>query len=317
MIQMLVGDIGGTNARFALADLMGTGEVILHDIEKIPTASHADFESALSDYLGRIGGRPALASFALAGPVVNGSVRLTNCDWDVSAVAIRTRFGMDARIVNDFAAMARGVLAQGPEAFETLIPGTPYLGAPVVVLGPGTGLGQALVFPTQGDWTVLPTEGGHRAFAPRSDEERAVLAWLQARYGYISFERVVSGMGLENLYQALCALRDQRAVFHLAPDISAAAVSGADACAMAAAHMLAMILATFAGDAVLSTGARGGVYIAGGVAEHLSPFLRGQAFAERFHERGPMSPYLANVPVLRSLDGHAALMGAAYLMAQA
>jgi glucokinase len=320
--DILVGDVGGTNARLARARFLADGGVELSAIARKPVASatqkgFASLEAALADWVTSAEAPiPRHAVFALAGITGADEVRFTNSDWVVSASGLKARFGFDSvLLVNDFAAQARAVPALGPDDVEVLHPGVSVAGAPVVVLGPGTGLGQSILVPDgHGGWIVLPTEAGHQAFAPLDARERAILEAVAAdhRAGYVSFENLVSGAGLATLYATLCTLNNRPARLVDAREIGPAAVSGDDPMAVEAAEVLALALATFAGDAVLACLARGGCVIAGGVAEALAPFLRTPAFLARFKEHGPISHQFETLPLSRVRDPFAALKGAAF-----
>jgi glucokinase len=314
--RILVGDVGGTNARLAVATVYPDGAVVLGETRRKKVADHADLEAVVHvvrDELKADGETiPDHAVFALAGPTGAESVHLTNANWTVSSASMMARFGFDSvTLVNDFAAQARAVPATAADRFEVLKDGVAVKDAPIVVLGPGTGLGQALVMPVAGSWQVIPTEGGHQAFAPVSEREQAILALLQRSVVYVSFETLVSGPGLDRIYRSICALDGIGIRLAGAPEIGPAAVAGDDPAAVEAAEILSLCLATFAGDAIVASGARGGCVIAGGVSEALAPFLRHPRFVERLTAKGPMSPYFDSIPVRRARDGFAALTGAA------
>lgn len=318
---ILVGDVGGTNARLARAVINADGSVSLSGVDRKPVASKSargfsSLEAALADWMEQHDGPvPRRAVFALAGVTGADEVRFTNSDWVVSASGLKERFGFDSvMLVNDFAAQARAIPALLPDEFEVLRDGVPVPGAPIVVTGPGTGLGLAILVPMpDGEWQVLSTEAGHQAFAPRDEREMAVLqAIMPGKGGYVSFEHLLSGSGLALIYETLAKLTGQPARLSGAPEIGPAAISGDDPVAVQAAETLALALATFAGDAVMASGARGGCVLAGGVAEALAPFLRTAEFQERFASRGVMSHYFDRLPLRRARDAFAALKGAAF-----
>jgi glucokinase len=315
-IKVLVGDVGGTNARLAVATVFGDGAVVLSETRRKKVADHANLDAVVQAVGAEIeadGERlPDHAVFALAGPTGAESVHLTNADWTVSSAALKTRFGFSSvTLVNDFAAQARAVPATAADKFEVLKDGIAVADAPIVVLGPGTGLGQALVMPLGKGWRVIPTEGGHQSFAPVSEREQAILALLGRSQDHVSFETLVCGPGLDRIYRSICVLDGIGIRLSGAPEIGPAAVAGDDPAAVEAAEVLSLCLATFAGDAILATGARGGCVIAGGVSEALAPFLRHPRFIARLTAKGPMAPYLGPVPVRRARDSFAALTGAA------
>ena len=294
--------------------MIAGGHVELTDVARMPVATFSSLDDAVEAWRREGHDLPQTAVFALAGPTGADEVRFTNSDWVVSAARIKARFGFaSVTLVNDFAAQARAVPANRPDEFETLIDGVAKPGAPIVVLGPGTGLGMAVLVPSGGDdWAVLPAEGGHQAYAPVSPRERQILDHIAKTQAYVSFENLVSGLGLDRLYHAIAELDGRPARLKGGGEIGPAAIAGDDPCAIEAVEIMTLSLATFAGNAILATGALGGCVIAGGVAEALAPFLRTQAFRDRLLQRGPISPFLNAVPVRRARDSFAALEGAAF-----
>jgi glucokinase len=311
--DILVGDVGGTNVRLAVARVNQSGHVDLAHVSRLPVATFPSLNEAIEAW--KQGGRqlPQTAVFALAGPTGADIVRFTNSNWVVSASETQHKFGFGSvTLVNDFAAQARAVPANRPDEFETLIDGVAVAGAPMVVLGPGTGLGMAILMPDGNDWRVISTEAGHQAYAPCSPRERQILEHVSKTLPYVSYENLVSGLGLDRLYHAICALEGKPARLKGGDEIGPSAIAGDDICAVEAVEVMMMSLATFAGNAILSSGAKGGCVIAGGVAEALAPFMRTQAFKERLTARGPISGYFNGIPVRRARDSFAALEGAAF-----
>jgi glucokinase len=314
---VLVGDVGGTNVRLAVARVNGDGHVDLTHVSRMPVATFPSLGEAIQAWQANGRTLPQTAVFALAGPTGADEVRFTNSDWVVSATAIKNQFGFaTVTLVNDFAAQARAVPANRPDEFETLIDGVATPGAPIVVLGPGTGLGMAILMPQGNDWQVVSTEGGHQAFGPCSLRERQIFEHVSKTLSYVSYENLVSGLGLDRLYHAICALDGKPARLKGGDEIGPSAIAGDDLCAVEAVEVMMLSLATFAGNAILSAGAKGGCVIAGGVAEALSPFLRTQAFKTRLTSRGQISSYFDNIPVKRARDAFAALEGAAFFAPQ-
>jgi glucokinase len=311
--EVLVGDVGGTNVRLAVARQNENGHVDLSHVSRLPVATFPSLNDAIEAW--KAGGRtlPETAVFALAGPTGADEVKFTNSTWVVSASATKHRFGFKSvTLVNDFAAQARAVPANRPDEFETLIDGTPIAGAPMVVLGPGTGLGMAILVPDSDDWQVISTEAGHQAYAPCSPREREIFAHVAKTMPYVSYENLVSGLGLDRLYHAICALENKPARLKGGDEIGPSAIAGDDLCAVEAVEVMMLSLATFAGNAILSSGAKGGCVIAGGVAEALAPFMRTPSFKARLTKRGAISGYFDGIPVRRARDAFAALEGAAF-----
>ncbi len=314
----MVADIGGTNARFALTDLRHATPHLSHQ-RSLASAEFASLQHAAEHYLESVGERPSRAAIAVASPGGIDEIRLTNRAWSFSRSELQKSLGLDALdVLNDFGAVAWAVPAIAPADVVTLhgMHGAPLSG-PVTVLGPGTGLGVALL---TGDaargWNVVETEGGHVSFAPLGEEERQVASWLNARFDRVSNERLLSGTGLSHIHAALASgdefssALDQRATFRDPGAIVDAALAGHDLIARRALARFCAILGSVAGDAALMHGART-VMIAGGIVPRFIPFLRSSAFRERFLAKGRMAAYLESATV--GIITHAApgLLGAA------
>lgn len=308
--DILVGDVGGTNVRFAIARRQN-GRIVADSFEKLAGDAFGAFDDALGAYLDKTNARLDRACFAMAGPVQHGEVTLTNRGWHVSEQALKNRFGFfDVRLINDFTAMARSVPEHGSDAFERVLQGTSEPEAPVIVAGPGTGFGVATLFHDCGNWHVLNGEGGHIAFAPRTDLEFQLARILMKRFGYVSNELVASGMGLEPVHEAFCEIFG-RAVEAMSPEEMRRRADAGDEMFYRLIMVRACAVMGAVGDLALANGALGGVVLAGGVTERIVDFLRTPEATQRFHERGPMSGYLADCPVDLMHDPEAPLIGAA------
>ncbi len=305
---MLIGDIGGTQARFALAEGGHFGRVVTQRV-----ADHATPLAALQAALAELG--PARAAIlAIAGPIEGDQARLTNGAWAFDAPALAAPLGLGTlRLVNDLEAMAWALPALTAEDVETWQAGAAVSGAPQAVVAPGTGLGVAGFLPGHG---ALATEAGHVGFAPRDATEAALLAWLQARQGAVSAEDFLSGLGLLALHDGLAELRGAALPRRDGAEISAAAAAGCPV-AREAVAVFGQALGGFCGDVALSLGARGGVYLAGGVAQALAGMLPRAGFLERFQERPRMRGYLARVPVRLIRHAQPGLLGLAQLALKA
>ncbi|MEZ5998044.1 MAG: glucokinase [Hyphomonas sp.] len=308
---ILVGDVGGTNVRFALAK-RENGRIVADGFDKLAGDDFGTFSDALAAYLDRSGTNVRRACFAMAGPVRNGEVLLTNRQWRVSEQQLCERFGFaDVRLINDFTAMARSVPEHESSAFETILPGEAVESAPVLVAGPGTGFGVAtLCLARGGGWRVLNGEGGHMAFAPRTELEFNVASILMQQFGYVSNELVASGMGLEPVHAAFCEVFG-RELTETSPQEMRRLADAGDEMYHQLILMRACVVMGAVGDLALANGALGGIVLAGGVSERIADYLRMPEAAERFHQRGPMSHYLANCPVDLMHDPEAPLIGAA------
>ena len=308
---VLVGDIGGTNVRFALASRKG-GQLRIEHFEKLAGDDFGSFDAVLQEYLDRTGVSVAAACFALAGPVENQEVTLTNRGWHVSASALKTSFGFqEVCLINDFHAMARSVPEFAFETFDCVLPGTPQPGAPVLVAGPGTGFGVAtLLTEPAGGWRVISGEGGHMAYAPRTDVEHELARVLTRDHGYVSNELVASGSGLDEVYSAFCEMFGRERVA-LSPEEMRQRADAGDELFRTLIEVRALAVMGAAGDLVLANGALGGVVLAGGVSERISDFLKTAEARQRFVARGPMSQYLEDCPVWLMREATAPLIGAA------
>jgi glucokinase len=310
----LVADIGGTNARFALAD-MTRGRMF---VDKAKTLRAEEFETvkdAAVAYLKSVGASPARACFAVAGPITDGVVEFTNSSWTLDIERTRRALGLETLLaVNDFAALAASVRALDKADLLPVRPGHSDSEAPILVVGPGTGLGQALIAPTNGGDKIIPTEGGHVAFAPQTDEEAAVHRFLAREHKRVSIERLLSGPGLMNIHRALSAAAGVTGEDPSAGQIADRALAGGDPLAARSVDMFCAVLGAAVGDAVLATGARGGVVLGGGILPKIQKSFMNSAFVDRFLDKGRMRDYAHGVPIDLIVREGAALLGAARLL---
>ncbi len=313
---ILVGDAGGTNIRFGIARRRPDGSLELDHFSKQRGADFDNFDGALTSYLRSVSKRPRKAFFAVAGIVENGQVEMTNRSWCVRSDDIKQRFNFDTvALMNDFAAMARAVPVLGFEAFEVIYPGLPIGEAPLLVAGAGTGLGVATLLPPNAacpHWAVISGEGGHAAYAPRTDLEFALAKALKTEFGYVSNELVCSGQGMERLHRTLCRLYDKPFTVLPPQTVLDQAAEGDQIC-LDICQIRARAIMQSAGDAVLLNGAWGGVVLAGGVTERLMPYLLEEASHLRFTDRGVKSKIMSRIPVYLMTQEKASLYGAAAL----
>lgn len=312
----LVGDIGGTNARFALVP---ADSRVPRDEQVLHCADFQGLEEAIGRYLADHG-NPAIREAALdvATGITGDYIHLTNGPWGFSTEQVRRNLGLDRLLViNDFTALALGVPALKADELRQVGGGTAVPRTAIAVLGPGTGLGVSGLIPSGGGWIALQGEGGHTAFSPMSEREVGVLLWLQQRFDHVSTERVMSGMGLENLYQALCSLDGVEARPLGADKITAAAMVDGDAHCTEAVAMFCAILGTAAANLVVTLGARAGCYIGGGIVPKLGSYFARSPFRSRFETKGRFSSYVAAVPTYVILAQTPALRGLATLFQDA
>ena len=310
----LVADIGGTNARFALTDLSAPSPT-LREAKSLPAAEFASLQHAIEHYLGEVGVAPKRGALAVASPADRDEIRLTNRAWSFSRGELQRMLGFDElRVINDFGAVAWAVPALTPEDRTTLHgPTVGPLRGPVTVMGPGTGLGVAMLVGNESQWQVVETEGGHVSFAPLGDEEQAIARWLTSQFGRCSNERVLCGAGLSHVDAVLRGKThdlDARPVLRDPADIVAAALEGHDVGARRALARFCAVLGSVAGDAALIHGSRT-VVIAGGMVPRFIPFLRSSAFRERFLAKGRFVAYLEGVTIHVITHPQPGLLGAA------
>lgn len=310
----LIADIGGTHARFALVDEAGRpGEPAV-----MRCADHVGPAQAAQAFLAAHGGdaKPTRAAFAVASPITGDVVDLTNSAWHFSVEQVRRDLGLERLdVINDFTAVALSVRHLGENDKVKLGGGQPAERAPIAVLGPGTGLGvSALVPDRSGGWTALAAEGGHATMASASDHEDAVLAWLRKRFTHVSAERVLSGPGIVNLYEALAAIRGRPAAYTTPDAISQRGLDGSCLLCRETLDMFFAMLGTVAGNLALSLGARGGVYIAGGILPRMHQAFAQSGFRRRFEDKGRFQDYLATIPTWLVIHPQPAFMGLAGLV---
>ncbi len=310
----LLADIGGTHARFALFDAT---EARPRDERVLICAEFAGLADAVESYLVQVGGpRPRQAAIAVATAVTGDHVAFTNSPWAFSVEQARTQLRLERlEVVNDFTALALSTLALAPGERRQVGGGSALENAPAAVLGPGTGLGvSGLIACAPGHWVALHSEGGHVTFSPASQREADILQVLRERFAHVSAERVISGAGLVNVYQALARLDGVQARALSPAEVSAHATDGSDPRCREALETFCAMLGTAAGNLALTLGARGGVYLGGGIVPKIGTFLDGTAFRERFEQKGRMTGYLSGIATYVILARHPALLGAARLL---
>lgn len=306
--MILCGDIGGTKTLLGLAQ---NGKLVLD--RRIANADFPDFASLLAAFFADTQTNPALITggcLAVAGPIADdgGSATLTNRPWSIDSGALSRRFGLPAlRLANDFAAAALGAVAASHAQLVSLQPGEPLTTAPCLVIGAGTGLGMAIVLPQGEQWRVLAGEGGHVAFAPANEQQMALWAFLRARHGRVTWERVVSGPGLTAIHEFSGGTR-------LSPEqIANQAQDDPTGAARRSLDMFLAAYGAFAGDMALACLARGGVFLAGGIAAKLLPLLPQSEFLAAFNAKAEHAAIAARMPIHVVTDPLLGLHGALLL----
>jgi glucokinase len=307
---IIVGDVGGTNVRFAEVRRVN-GKLALEGFDKFTNTQFDTFYDALAAYLSKYKCGSKHACFALAGPIRAGEVQLTNYPvWHVSEQELSSRFGFaDPLLINDFAGMARSVPEYGAGGLDVIVDGHAVKDVPMVVTGPGTGLGVATLLPSAQGFRVLSGEGGHTAYAPRTALEFQLATLLLQSRGYVSNELVCSGSGLPHVYRAFCQIYG-RPEESLSPQDMRERADAGDDMFQRLIEVRALCVMGAAGDLALTNGALGGVVLAGGVTERIVDYLRRPSAVSRFRDRGPMSGFLKDCPVFLLADPHAPLLGA-------
>lgn len=310
----LIGDIGGTNARFALVEADGE----IHDILPMTCRDYPTLVEACEAYLERVAPKklPHRGALAVASPVFGDQIKLTNLHWAFSIEATRARLGLDRlEVVNDFVAAALAVPTLAADDVLKIGPGEPVAHAPIWALGPGTGLGASALAWSGHGWLPLSSEGGHITIAAANDREADILAVLRGMHSHVSAERVVSGMGLINLYTAIATLSDQPVDPEITPaDITARGLERTCPLCAEALDVFASMLGTVASDLALVLNARGGLYIAGGIVPRLMPWFATSGFRRRFEDKGRFSAYLSTLPTYVITRPLPALVGLAQLI---
>lgn len=292
----LVGDVGGTNARFAWLSAPGAP---LSDVATLPAAGHATLQEAMQTYLADRPARARWCAIGIANPVVGDRVHMTNHHWSFSISQVQALLGLERfLVINDFTALALSLPALSPSDLRAVGGGTPWPHAPIGLLGAGTGLGvSGLLSAGPGRGQVpLNGEGGHVTLAPTNALEAGVVDWLRQRYGHPSAERALSGPGLVNLYQAVCALEGVSPQPFTAADVSDLAQKAANTQCDAAVDVFFSFLGNVAGNLALTLGARGGMYIGGGIVPRFGGRIDRSSFRERFEDKGRFRAYLAEIP---------------------
>jgi glucokinase len=324
MAGVLAGDIGGTKTRLALVEVSGTQATITNEREFV-SADYATFDALLAEFMATAGEIHS-AAFGVAGPVHNDTVQTTNLPWRIEADTLRTRFGFaNCHLLNDLEATAYGLPALQADDVFTLHAGKPDVHGNRAIIAAGTGLGEAGLFWDGHTHRPYATEGGHASFAPRDALELDFAQTLRERFGHVSWERVVSGMGIPDLYDFLLARQGATTPDWLAQAMQsegkAAAISNAamaerDALSTETMQRFVSLYGAEAGNLALKTMCSGGLYVGGGIAPKIMPLLESGAFLDAFFDKGRMRPLLEAMPVRIILNDRAALYGPALFAAQ-
>ena len=306
----LIADIGGTNARFALT----FGESLeAQQIINLAVDDFTNIDLAIKSYLEQAGVvMPPRVCIAIACPTHNDRISMTNNGWVFSKSALQSGLGIkQLDVINDYAAMALAAPNLTDADRIKVGTGEPLPNFPVAVLGPGTGLGVAGLAHYQGHATPIVTEGGHVDFAPTNEQEIEILRFLLKKHEHVSAERLLSGMGLENIYQALAQMRGEKVELLKPAQISALAFDSRDELALATLDQFCAILGSVAGNTALTYGAQGGVFITGGIIPRMLEFFAQSSFRQRFEAKGRFVEYMQSIPTYVVTHKQPGLLGAA------
>ncbi len=317
---LLAGDIGGTKTQLGLFE-PGEGRPVFKIVETFASSAYPDFETVVSEFLENRDVRIAGACFGVAGPVRNGRCRATNLSWEVSEKKLQNSFSWPhVRLINDLAALSSATrVFKKEELFvfqEGLLDEEGHRG----VIAPGTGLGMSMMVKAGKDYVLLPSEGGHADFAPNSEEEVELWRFVGNMTGHVSWERIVSGPGLVNIYGWLLEkngvvkpswLTEKTVSDDPARLISESAIKGVDSLAGKALETFVSILGAAAGNLALAGLCFGGVYIGGGIVPKILPFMKKEIFLRAFSGKGRFEELLKTIPVYAVMDDQAPLLGAA------
>lgn len=304
--RVLLADIGGTNARFALWT-----DGSLSEVKHMAVCDYRSFEDALRAYLSGFPDAGVHAGIlAVSGMIEHDRCALTNNAWIVDAAELRRTFGIStARLVNDFEAVAWSLPRLTDEMLLQVGGRELDATAPVAMLGPGTGLGMAVSAPYVNGRLLLPSEGGHCTLAATSAREDAVISRLRQQYGHASAERVLSGKGIENLYNILAAIDGIKSPERNAAEITRSALAGTCSLSRATLDMFCAFLGSVAGNFALTLCAKGGIYIGGGIVCRIPAFVAHSPFRERFEAKGRFRKYLETIPVHLIVKADVAFLG--------
>ncbi len=320
-MEIVAADIGGTHARFAIAEVEDGKVVDLGPETTLRTAEHASFETAWQAFAGHAGrALPPRAGIAIAGPVDGDTLRFTNNPWVIRPAALPRQLQLDQlTLINDFGAVAHAAAQLGPENYRHICgPDRPFPSEGIIsIIGPGTGLGVAQILRLGADrYHAIETEGGHGDYAPLDGIEDGILRHLRQRYRRVSSERVVSGPGLANIHEALAKLEGRAIQVGDEKALWTAALEGSDSLAVAALERFCLSFGSVAGDIALAQGGIG-VIIAGGIGLRLMDYLPKSGFAQRFVAKGRFEARMGRMPVKLITYPQPGLFGAAAAAARA
>jgi len=311
----IVADIGGTNTRFGLVtDINAVKKIaVIENQITYPSAEFTNIEDAVTCYQETLGTiNVENACLAVAGPVVGDNIKLTNLDWNFSITDVKENLHFSKlMVINDFAAYACAIQYLDKSCFHSIREGVAVENFPIAVLGPGTGFGAALLIKEEKRMNALALEGGHMSLSANTALQAAIKEFMSRRFNFVSIERVFSGPGLRYLYQALAAVEGTQARKLSTAEVSQCALNGTDEMCQRTLSLFCSWLGSTTGDFALTLGARGGIYLGGGILPRIVDFLIESDFEESFKAKGQMSHYLEDIPIQLVTKGNSALLGSA------
>lgn len=317
-IRIFAGDVGGTKTNIAFYQA-GGGHLQCLKEKKYASRDYKGLADIIHDFCGS--DRPDRICAAVAGPVIHGKSSLTNLSWELDSDSLSKELGIPVAFINDLEATAFGLAGLEPNELKSIAPGDPAAEGNIAIIAPGTGLGEAGLYWDGQYYHPFATEGGHSDFAPRNDADIDVFRFLQQQFGHVSWERVVSGMGIKSIYQFLTEARKERVPDWLmqrmqqedpAAVISESAIKREDPVCAEAMDLFVRYLASEAASLVLKLKATGGLYLGGGIPPKILPLLQHENWMKHFSDNGRMKPLLEKVPVYVILNDKMAQLGAAY-----
>lgn len=314
----IVADIGGTNSRFGLVTGYSDNCYQIINKQKYPSIQFSGIEQATQHYIDSLNGETFCgACLAVAGPIAGNDVHLTNLNWRFRTSQVQKDLGLKSlEIINDFAAYAFAAPLVPKQNLLQLNEGRIIEQCPVTVVGPGTGFGVASLVPFTQEQNVVAAEGGHMTIAAKTRLQTEVINALAKEFSHVCVETILSGPGLRNLYRALNHVEGQNMPQLRAAQITENALLDKDSLAYRTLSLFCLWLGQVSGDLALSLGARGGVYLGGGILVRITEFLKHSEFMFGFTDKGKLHQYLEDIPVNLITEGNSALLGAAYWYAQ-
>jgi len=313
MLSVVV-DLGGTNIRLAVCELE-TGK--LTQLKEFPCTQFTSIEEALTHYFSLLQGKVAHLCIGIASAVEGDHVAMLNLHWAFSIQALKKKLQLESfYVINDYTAISLAVPFLSQQEKIQIGGGQMKAGGVTAVFGPGTGLGVGHIIKLAGKWISLDGEGGHVSFTVSTREQAEILFLLQEQFGHVSAERILSGQGLVNIYQSLCALAKQAVKFDQPKDVSQAALDGRCPIARRSLEIFCQVMGTFAGNLAVNLNCTGGVYIAGGIVPRFIDFFQASEFRSFFEDKGRLTKMLGAIPTFLITNDNPGLLGASVYLRQ-